>query len=123
MINLKYIPQTKLEVAKKGETNFVLSFCSPEKIELSYSKGITIIQQNTGFKRIKLEIQADGQTQFNIFNPPLSGEHWLIVNGIEEYSPYAYEVQNISGNWRIVWKNANYQLKTTMELIFVTQNI
>lgn len=59
-----------------------------------------------------LMVEVDGQTQFNVFaNPAL---HALIVNGVEYHS---YSLQQISGNWRLLW-TGTFGFSTTDALIF-----
>lgn len=78
------------------------------------------LQDGSSLTRLPLTIDTNGQTQFNIFSQP-PAQHWLIVNGMEEYNNQAYEIQQIGQNWRLVWLNNTYPLSVGMNLIFVTK--
>lgn len=114
MIPVTYIPRKKLVFRQK---NGVIS-CTLETrpgINLSASKTITIVTQDTVYD-LFLEVEFDGQTQFNVFGN--AAHHALLVNGIEYHS---YVLQQVLGNWRLLWAG-NFPLQTSDELIFRTFN-
>lgn len=64
---------------------------------------------------IELVVEQDDQTQFNIFSNPTSSN--LFINDSIYFKDKSYLIQNISGNWRLIWLN-EFPLATSDLLIF-----
>jgi hypothetical protein len=64
---------------------------------------------------IELAVTQDDQTQFNIFSEPIQSN--LFINDSIYFKDKSYQIQNISGNWKLIWLD-EFQLKTTDLLIF-----
>lgn len=71
-----------------------------------------IYNSNGQISTVPLTIEHDGQTQFNIFGS--ATHHVLLINGVEYHT---YSLQQIAGNWKLVW-TGDFALQTTDELIF-----
>jgi len=65
---------------------------------------------------IELAVTQDDQTQFNIFSEPTIQSN-LFINDSIYFKDKSYQIQNISGNWKLIWLD-EFQLKTTDLLIF-----
>lgn len=65
---------------------------------------------------LDLACSADGQTTFNINILP-TGNHVLLVNGVENYNVLDYVVSMVGLNATLTWLD-NFTLKTTDKIIF-----
>lgn len=68
-----------------------------------------------GYTDIELIVTEDDQTEFNIFSEPQKSN--LFINDCTFFQNKSYQIQNISGNWKLIWLN-EFQLKTNDSLIF-----
>ena len=64
---------------------------------------------------IELTVTEDGQIEFNIFSEPTKSN--LYINDSIYFKDRSYQIQNVSGNWRLIWLN-EFELSTTDLLIF-----
>lgn len=64
---------------------------------------------------IELVVEQDDQTQFSIFSEPTLSN--LYVNDAIYFKDKSYQIQNIAGNWSLIWLN-QFLLKTEDLLIF-----
>lgn len=64
---------------------------------------------------IELIVVLDNQTEFNIFTEPTLSN--LFINDAIYFKDKSYLIQNVLGNWRLIWLD-EFQLKTTDLLIF-----
>jgi len=64
---------------------------------------------------IDLIVTQDNQTMFNIFSNPNQSN--LYINDSIYFKSKSYDISNIDGNWKLIWKN-EFLLKTTDLLIF-----
>jgi hypothetical protein len=92
-------------------------------IEVRGSKKIIIEKQNsssTGTSSdISLVVTEDDQVQFNIFDQPTKSN--LFINDSTYFENVSYLIQNINGNWRLVWLD-EFKLKTTDRVILRKQH-
>ena len=88
-------------------------------VELKGSKSISITKERGARNStdLTLTVTNDGQTQFNIFNNPNNAKTNLFINNSIYFENTSYTIQNISGNWKLVWQN-EFQLQTSDQLIF-----
>lgn len=101
----------------------VVILAEPEPaVEIVVAENGTVVRQLGGVSitDLPLVVQANGQTQFNIFNLPPE-RHFLLINGLEHYAPDHYTIEQQGGNVRLVWGGAHV-LTTAMKLIFRTFN-
>lgn len=64
---------------------------------------------------VELLVTVDGQTEFNIFTEPMLSN--LYINDSIFFKDKSYQIQNILGNWKLIWLG-EFQLTTTDLLIF-----
>jgi hypothetical protein len=71
--------------------------------------------ESSKYEDIELVVTQDDQTEFNIFSEPTQSN--LFINDSIYFKDKSYLIQNISGNWKLIWLN-EFLLKTNDLLIF-----
>jgi hypothetical protein len=106
-----------LQVAESLAENIVINETPPDNVVVQEvgaqgpkgDPGISIID-------LALNVSSNGQTQFNIFQLP-TGNHVLLIDGIEYYFNDSYTITQSGGNTYLNWLG-EFQLTTTDKLIF-----
>lgn len=75
------------------------------------------IVQSATYTDTELPVTVDGQTIFNIFAEPSKSN--LFISDNIYFKDKSYNIQFISGAWKLVWLN-EFPLETTDTLIFRT---
>jgi len=69
----------------------------------------------SSYEDIELIVTQDNQVEFNIFSDPIQSN--LYVNDSIYFKDKSYNIELISGNWKLIWLD-EFQLKTNDLLIF-----